>query len=417
MSRSLKFVLLAAAMAGCASEDSLAPQASIADPAGGRLAFERECARCHASADGFDLAFFGYSDTTIVRRAVAHVDTATALDIVAHVRTLGPPQAPEGLHLFQPGGSVLGSDVEFAVALFGSDNWPTGLTTSGLRAMDPRHVRIALPLPIWSDESSNLDWMPDHPLPAAILDYAGHQPEAAVAAYRAAPSEENLRRAVQSLRTADRAAANQGAPCLLEDSTRARYLECFEVRRWTSSLVAQHLLRRGTTTGISPDLHDVWWEVGNAARKSRTDPAQTVPNAVENWATWMFLSWSFDPSRHPSVYNGGSFRLLGLVRHATFIALRSEVARPAGSPMPYDDLLPAVRFSPSHWTMAAATFGLTHLLERQAAGDRPLRPEESAEAMATVNAAVVEASRKIPVADRPTIAGLGQAVITGLRQP
>ena len=54
------------------------PDASL-----GRTAFVASCAPCHASADGFDLAFFGFSDFDIVRRGVAHVDTATARDIVA----------------------------------------------------------------------------------------------------------------------------------------------------------------------------------------------------------------------------------------------------------------------------------------------------------------------------------------------
>src|SRR5438128_3225954 len=44
----------------------------------GQIAFEQSCSPCHASRDGFDLAMFGFTDTTIIRRAVKHVDTATA---------------------------------------------------------------------------------------------------------------------------------------------------------------------------------------------------------------------------------------------------------------------------------------------------------------------------------------------------
>ena len=82
------------------------------------LAFEGECGTCHASRDGFDLAHFGYSDTTVLRRAHGHVDTTTALDIVAHVRSLAVPRENRDLRIFQPGGEVLSSDLEFATRLF-----------------------------------------------------------------------------------------------------------------------------------------------------------------------------------------------------------------------------------------------------------------------------------------------------------
>jgi hypothetical protein len=415
MRRLLPTLALLAA-AGCSTESSLGPAETPANTLLGRTAFTRECAQCHSAADGFDLAFFSFTDTTIIRRAVKHVDTATARNIVAYIRSLAVPHASEGLRLFQPGNAVLGSDIEFAVALFGQDIWPAGLTSAALKAIDPRQVRVALRLPVWSDEGSNLDWMPDVALPAAILDHGGHQAEAAIAGYRAAPTVENLRRAVQALRVADRTPDNPGAPCLLEDPARARYLECFEARRWTSTLVAQHMLRQGLMGSLGSDLHDVWWDVGNAARKSRADPSQTVSRVNENWATWMFLGWSFDPSRHPSVYTGGGLRSLGLNRHATFVALRSEVARPVNSPMVYDDLVQAVVFSPGGWTAATTAFGLRHLLERLAAGDRPTRPEQRIEAAAAVNRALMEAAKKVPLAERAALNLLAEQVLAGLGQ-
>ncbi len=416
MRRLLPTLALLLIASGCSSESTMGPAETPANALLGRNAFTRECAQCHSAADGFDLAFFSFTDTTIIRRAVKHVDTATARNIVAYIRSLAGPHASESLRLFQPGNAVLGSDMEFAVMLFGSDAWPAGLSSAALKAIDPRQVRVALRLPVWSDENSNLDWMPDAPLPPAILDHAGRQAEAAIAGYRAAPTRENLLRAVQSLRVADRTPGNPGAPCLLEDPVRVRYLECFEVRRWTSTLVAQHMLRLGLTESIGPEFHDIWWDVGNAARKSRADASQTVQRVNENWATWMFLGWSFDPSRHPSVYTGGGLRSLGLNRHATFVALRSEVARPVNSPMVYDDLLQAVVFSPSAWTVTTMTFALRHLLERQAAGDRPARPEQRTEAATTVNRAVTEAARKVPLAERAVLILLAEQVLAGLGQ-
>ena len=403
--------------AGCSTEPTgpvTPPVPPRPDALLGRVAFEQSCASCHASHDGFDLAAFGFSDTTIIRRAVAHVDTATARNIVAYIRTIQAPRRSDQDRLFQPGGAPLAGDLEFAQALFGGDAWPASLTSAGLLGIDPRTVKVAARLPIWSDEGSNLDWMPDQPLPGAILSFSGGAVSAAINGYQATPTAANLLRAVNALRAADRSAANPGAPCLLEDSTRVNYRQCFQVRRWTSTLVALHLLRNGTDAGLSASVQDVWWDVGNAARKSRfTDTATAVPHAIDNWVAWMFLGWSFDPSQHPSVYTGGGFRQLGLVRHATFVALRSQVARAPGGKAPYDDALNAERFAPAGWTTAVVTFGLRHLLERLGAGDRPSASVE-AEALAAVTTLLAEADRKAPMADRAAIQALGRQVVAAL---
>jgi hypothetical protein len=401
----------------CSGEITTPPQPVVpaANAALGRIAFEDNCSTCHASRDGFDLRTFGFSDTTIIRRAVKHVDSATARNIVAYIHSVNAPAEPEKLRLFQPRGVPLAGDVDFAVALFGSDAWPTSLTSAQLLAIDPRTVQIAAKLPIWSDEGSNLDWMPDNPLPEAILTYSGGMAAAAIAGYRAFPTAENLLRAVNALRTSANTAANPGAPCLLEDTLRVNFRDCFEVRRWTSTLVALHLLRYGADANLGASVHDVWWDVGNAARKSRSDHTTPIANPVDNWVAWMFLGWSFDPSQHASVYTGSGFKLLGLIRHATFVALRSEVARARNSTSPYDDALNAIRFAPNSWTTSVATFALRHLLERLLTGDRP-GAAQIATVTTTVNTAVTEANRKNALADRPAIQTLGQQVLAALGQ-
>lgn len=403
-------------LVGCSGSDRgpLEPFVAQANPLLGRIAFDESCSGCHASRDGFDLKTFAFSDTTIIRRAVGHVDSATARNIVAYIRSIPAPVNEENMSLFQPRGATVGSDMEFANALFGRDAWPSELTTAGLAAIDPRGVRLAIRLPIWSDEASNKDWMPDSPLPAGVLNYAGGAAAGAIAGYHAAPTRENLMRAVAALRTADRASANPAAPCMLEDSSRVNYRECFEVRRWTSSLVALHMLRTGMDSNLGSTVHDIWWDVGNAARKSRAVPTVPIANSAENWTSWMFLGWSFDPSRHPSVYTGGGFRQLGLMRHATFVALRSQVARPRNSLSVYEDLANAARFAPTSWTSPATSFGLRHLTERLTGGDRPTTAEQLAQAVMHVNAALTEAYKKVPAADRPALAALAQPVLAAL---
>jgi hypothetical protein len=382
----------------------------------GQLAFQQSCASCHASGDGFDIKSFGFSDTTIIRRAVKHVDSTTARNIVAYINGLNAPHNDVGLQLFQPKGMTLSSDVDFATALFGRDAWPSDLTTAQLLAIDPRNVAIALKLPVWADENSNMDWMPDFALPNGILDYSGGLARAAIAGYNAAPTAENLVRAVNALRTADRATANPEAPCLLEDLQRVRYLECFEVRRWTSTLVAMFALRNGMNAQVANTVHDVWWDVGNAARKSRADPSLPIANSDQNWARWMFLGWSFDPSLHSSTYTGGGFKQVGLLRHATFVALRSQVARPpnAGNGV-YEDLLNAVKFAPTSWTVSVTTFGLRHLDEREKAGDRPATADLRTTAISSVSSALTEAGKKVSAAEKAQLDALAKPVLAGLK--
>jgi hypothetical protein len=413
---SLTLVLVAVTACSDSRRDPVDPAMPKADPLVGRMAFEQSCSGCHASRDGFDIKTFGFTDTTIIRRAVKHVDSTTARNIVAYIRSLPAPQNDEKLRLFQPKGAPLSSDVEFAVGLFGRDAWPEGLTTPQLAAIDPRNVQVAIRLPIWSDESTNTDWMPDVPLPAGVLDYSGGLVAEAIAGYRAAPTQANLLRAVNALRTADHASANPGAPCLLEDALRVKFRECFDVRRWTSTLVALHMLRNGMDLNLGGQVHDVWWDVGNAARKSRGDPTVPIANADVNWATWMFLGWSFDPSQHSTSYTGGGFRQLGLTRHATFVALRSLVARPRNSLSVYEDMVNAVRFAPASWTTSVTIFGLRNLNERLTAGERPANLAQIASALASVTTALSEAYRKVPVTDRAKLEVLGGGVLAALAQ-
>src|SRR5688500_20313441 len=75
----LSFPLVILCLASCsdASNGPSDPAAPRHDVSMGRAAFVQDCSTCHASGDGFDLRTFSFSDTTIIRRAVNHVDTAT----------------------------------------------------------------------------------------------------------------------------------------------------------------------------------------------------------------------------------------------------------------------------------------------------------------------------------------------------
>src|ERR1044071_5403513 len=123
---------LALLVAACSerSRDPVDPGTTKTNTILGQVAFETSCSGCHASRDGFDLRTFGFTDTTIIRRAVKHVDTSTARHIVAYIQSLSAPRNEEKLRLFQPKSAPLSGDVEFATALFGGDAWPAQMTTA-----------------------------------------------------------------------------------------------------------------------------------------------------------------------------------------------------------------------------------------------------------------------------------------------
>ena len=344
---------------------------TTASSVAGHIAFLDECAGCHASGDGFDLAFFSFPDSTIIRRALGHVDMTTSLDIVAYIRTLSVYPVGRFDQSFQPGGLQLDDDLSFAMDLFGEDAWPSSLAAEQLAAIDPTEVPVALAFPRWSFEETNIDWMPDEPLPDGILDYDGGLARGALAAYYATGTDAWLIQIVGVLRSVDRREANADAPCLTEDLERFRPEECFEVRRWTSSLVAQHMLRSGRSDPMDPILHDSWWDVGNAARKSLQRGATPIENVDENWAVWMYMGWAFSPERHASVYLGNGLSRLGLPRHATFVALRAQLVRRSEGSDPYADLRSVARFAPMHWLIEASSFGYRHLIDRLESGDSP----------------------------------------------
>ena len=388
------------------------------NPSLGEIAFQQNCAQCHAARDGFDLAYFDYADTTIIRRALKHVNSTTASLIATYIRSMSTPHVSQSLRLFQPGGGFAANDVDFALGALGQDGWPAAMTVSQLRAIDPLQLRIVPKLLIWSDEGSNLDWMPDDSLPVAILTYAGNAGATALATYNASPTTQNLVAAVRALFEADHASANPGAPCMFFVASRVNYEECFEVRRWVSSLVAQHMLRAGITRSLGAGLHGIWWEVGDAARRSQGQPGQ-VANPAQNWVAWMYLGWMFDPAGVAAVYTTGGLRQMGLPRHATFVALRSLVARPAGSLEEdltvWNDFQVFAASVPASWATSATSFALRHLIDRLNSGDRPPAGTETDLAISRVNGAMTTIATKVSAADLASLTVLSNQVITLLR--
>lgn len=373
---------LALAAAGC-SDSPAAPGGGGDGPSGniaaGHAAFVKSCAGCHSSRDGFDLAFFAYPDSAIVRRAVKHVTESAALDIAAYIRSLGPARSDRNARLFQPGERTVGTDIQFAVDLFGADEWPADLTPAELAAIDPRDVPVAFALPTWSSETNDFDWLPDVPIAEELLDWDPGSPALRSARtylddYYHDYRTEDLELALTALRDAVHSRHNPEAPChgVTSDTPPQQVRACFEALRWIASLAAQHVLRAGLDP-VPEELHRAWWDVGEGLR--RADPG-TVPidDIPLQRAAWLYVAWVFDPGnerRQAVHYSTRPFADLGLPRHATFHSLRAMVARPHASVVAYDDLHQAVEHAPSHWTYAVLKFGYEHLLARIDSGDWP----------------------------------------------
>lgn len=408
---------------------AFAPPPGGFDPLLGRGAFEHTCAGCHASRDGADLAMFSMPDSAIVRRAVAHVDSATAFHIAAHIRSLSTPRLARDARIFQPGGTLLpggpvqvgdllpapgdetAGDRNFADRLFGDDAWPTAWTAEDLLSVDPLDVPVALPMPLWSEEGSNLDWMADTPLPLAVLDWRDGMVRERLGAYYANPTDDNLDDVVDAIRWADASSDNAGAPCRFEQPS-GDFDVCFEGRRWAASLVAQHMLRRGTTAATEGLPQKVFWDVGNAARRSDSFD-QPLVNSDANWAIWMYLGWVYAPGAFTSHYTAGGLSRMGMPRLATFMSLRTLVARDSASHSVFDDVETAARFAPDHWAGDAVRFGYRHLLDRLLAGQTPAA-EDAASARQEVESAFNHASGKVPAGEVDGLRALADSVLAAI---
>jgi len=81
----------------------------------------------------------------------------------------------------------------------------------------------------------------------------------------------------------------------------------------------------------------------------------------------------------------------------------------------YEDAVNAVKFAPNAWATSVATFGLRHLNERVAAGEKPATADNLALAATQVNSLVTESYKKIPMADRAKIDALAQPLLAALK--
>lgn len=252
----LWWAVLAPLLATGCGESATDPEGAAPDVALGRAQFVQSCAPCHASRDGFDLAFFGFTDGDIRRRAAPHVDETTAENILAYIRSLGVAHRPErqAFLAFQPGDEVVASDDELWEALFAGAGSSEEITAR-LRTVDLRTMEIPFAFPQWSIEQDDSDWLPDRALPPEIE--AAVRPD--LDAYYQTRSVVDLTAVIARFREVS---SRTGAVCEGSVNSHVHPVRCFDARRWFSSLAAQHALRTGDPVPL--EAVRVWWETGEA---------------------------------------------------------------------------------------------------------------------------------------------------------
>jgi hypothetical protein len=372
------------ALAAACGEDGVADPVEPAPPnaVAGRAAFESSCASCHASRDGLDLAYFDFAPSDIVRRGLDHVSESTARDIVAWLEGLPVDRQNRSHRLFQPAGRILAGDAQFWLDRFGTTDWPANLTPAELSAVDLREVPVPLPFPLWSSESDESDWMPERPLPRALLEADGGALAFAIETYYANSDVPALTRVIDVFdRVSGRDGAMAGAICEGTAGAHVRPVDCFEARRWISSLAAQHLLRTGDVRDVPHEVAAIWWDTGEAAvTASFRATGITRRDAV----AWLYLASVFAPdgilapggtAAEDAGYMGQFLVSEGMPRLATYVTLRRMVATgPIHEALPeqaYWDLLLATVRAPRELRAAVAEFGLRFLLDMQASGVLP----------------------------------------------
>jgi hypothetical protein len=355
------------------------------DSARGRVAWLASCQSCHTHDKPIDMETFDFPDTAIVRRAMNHVDTTTALDIVEFKKTLGAGgPLTRTTVIYQPGtpATAVANDSLFAVALWGADEWRASITRDSLLATHIKDVRIPITLPLWSDEATAYDWVPgtgpfNGQLRSGVLNSALVQN--ALAQYRANPTIQNAGNLAGKISNSAHNEAIPDAPCVYNasnwqtrfDSTAAQ--ACADHLKWGANLMYQ----TGVASGLHPDTiikrsEGVWWETGHMFHKAQQRGRNIELRSLQTCA-WIYLGslWTGAARSEASLYMtgpcGGGSSGLNHKRWASWMTMYMMVRRTAndkGSTEACRDIWSMTDHGHSTWFATSVAFGLREMMYR-----------------------------------------------------
>jgi hypothetical protein len=264
--------------------------------------------------------------------------------------------------------------------------------------MHPSEQPIPFPLPSWSDESHNYDWVAQRPLPAFIANDAGVQ--TALDRYRSNRTDANLVRAVRAIR--ETRPKKYLRPLVeLGVDTPDEYAQALEFNRWVSALIGSHALRSGNETATLRSMMDMsvdgnpvrgketllkeMWTVGNMFRLARSGanpnddtghhhvgPPESYYSHHEDfvlpavqwfYVSWMFVHESFElPDRYLSELLGEKQGLEYKRVSAYMIAYTTAALHLGRGGAQFKVLAALAQGTPEHWQPNLVPFVLDNIL-------------------------------------------------------
>ena len=317
----------------------------------------RSCVNCHLSPTGFDLVFFGKSDTRaqdsiIIQRAVfdpqtghGHVSVEDAYHIAAYLRSLRISTQTI------PNDNASVVPIPSGTAPENVWDGTTPLTENIINSWDFRNnIAISFEFPKWfaGDETNSLahdntDFIPE----IDLLTEKEGDVRLKFEAYLSDPSNANFLALMQAAQFALSEGERHPGEHNYYD-----FIKSFDYQRWMTTLYFQHAIDPGNDFDFGDELSsdiasfsiaDALWDAGNVARRSQDngDGTQEIPNRLLNELGWLYLGWLTNYGARNSFetqYLGTALKDYGEQHLATLVILKSLLSRSDHSQLIYDDI-------------------------------------------------------------------------------
>jgi len=317
----------------------------------------RSCVNCHLSPTGFDLVFFGKSDTRaqdsiIIQRAVfdpqtghGHVSVEDAYHIAAYLRSLRISTQTI------PNDNASVVPIPSGTAPENVWDGTTPLTENIINSWDFRNnIAISFEFPKWfaGDETNSLahdntDFIPE----IDLLTEKEGDVRLKFEAYLSDPSNANFLALMQAAHYALSEGERHPGEHNYYD-----FIKSFDYQRWMTTLYFQHAIDPGNDFDFGDELSsdiasfsiaDALWDAGNVARRSQDngDGTQEIPNRLQNELGWLYLGWLTNYGARNSFetqYLGTALKDYGEQHLATLVILKSLLSRSDHSQLIYDDI-------------------------------------------------------------------------------